>query len=263
MHVSTRLLFCWCHRNKTILTSDKHAEQFCFSSLWCRWGLATFGYMQERKDLENIGIHPMLWWHVGTYCANTVTTTDVQCKIICTRFSQKRRLKIDICRNCWKSVSIGLLLQRHIFKCKLQTSFFKIKDIFSTEVLIISCRCIWCAHFRIFFLTFWRLGPILLKKKKSPLDHWLLHLFLSPGCDNSKKKRNTDAEFRDARLQYLLAQTTTGVFRRHKAQRSAKRRREESGTWRDARRFAGVNSSYLRPDWDPPCLLLANFFFGI
>jgi hypothetical protein len=108
---------------------------------------------------------------------------------------------------------------------------FKNKDIFSTEVLIISYIGAYGVRTLEFFSSHCDdLGPFFLKKKKSPLDHWLLHLFLSPGCDNSKKKRNTDAEFRDARLQYLLAQTTTGVFRRHKAQRSAKRRREESGT---------------------------------
>jgi hypothetical protein len=219
--------------------------------------------MQERKDLENIGIHPILWWHVGTYCPNTGPTTDVQYKKICTRFSQKRRLKIDICRNCWKSVSIGLLLQRHIFKLKLQTSFSKMK-IYLAQKCSLSVVGAYGVRTSDFFSSHCDdLGPFFLKKRNILWIIGTFTCFCRQDAKIRKKKRNTDAEFRDARLQFLLAQTTMGVFRRHKAQRSAKRRREESGTWRDARRFAGVNSSYLRPDWDPLCLLLANFVFGI
>jgi hypothetical protein len=147
--------------------------------------------MQERKDLENIGIHPVLWWHVGTYCPNTLTTTDVQYKIICTRCSQKRRLKIDICRNCWKSVSIALLLQRHIFKLKLQTSFSKLKIYLAQKCSLSVVGAYGVRTSEFFSSQCEALAPFFFFFLKRPFDHWHLHLFLSLGCENSEKTKKT------------------------------------------------------------------------
>jgi hypothetical protein len=57
---------------------------------------------------------------------STIPMTDVPHKIIHKSWTQKKKKKktenfIDICENCWKLKTIGLLLQMHNTRCLLHT----------------------------------------------------------------------------------------------------------------------------------------------